>query len=249
MLKHRFIKPFTIFLLLLLAIGGYSGFISYWWLMAPLAFYFICISFGSYFIQLNYFVEATNKSSNKNKKIALTFDDGPLPEHTEKLLNLLTQKQVKASFFLIGKNVKNNAWLTQEILKNGHLIGSHGFEHGNNFPFLSIEKMKRDIEEGIAAIAAVTGYKTNYFRPPFGVTNPNISNAVRQLQLKVIGWSLRSYDTSIKNEQTLLNRLFKAKEGDIILLHDWASTTLKVLPTFIDEYQKKGFEFVRVDEL
>lgn len=236
-------------MLLLMGAGGVVGFISFWWLIIPLTIYFVCISLGSYFIELNYFVNAINKGPTKEKKIALTFDDGPLHGYTENILRLLAEKKIKASFFLIGKNVEQNPTLVRSIHQNGHFIGCHGFEHSNGFPFWSVTRIKDDIEKSNAAILHAVGTQASYFRPPFGVTNPNIAKAVQQLQLKVIGWSLRSYDTSITNEQKLFKRLLKAKEGDIILLHDWPESTLNILPTFIDEYQKRGFEFVRLDEL
>lgn len=249
MLKHHFIKPlFRLLFLLTIALASF-GEITWWWLLLPIILYLILIAVGSYFIRLNYYLLAFNRANISSKKIALTFDDGPIKNNTETLLQLLAKRNVKASFFLIGKNIAGNENIVQQIHQSGHLIGCHSYIHSNTFPFFRLEKMKADIMQGKQEIARAIGVDTHYFRPPFGVTNPVIAKTVTQLKLQVIGWSVRTYDTNVSDEKILLKRLYKAKEGDIVLLHDWGKYTLQALSKFIDAYQSKGFEFVRVDEL
>lgn len=249
MLKHSFVKPILLIVFLLLVVLVFLKLISFWLFFIPLFIYLIAIAVGSYFIQLNYFLVSFNKSNKQEKRIALTFDDGPIKRKTEILLDLLKQKEVKATFFLIGKNISGNENIVHRIVEDGHLIGSHSYSHTNNFPLLSKESIMRDILKGIEEIKRATGKSTVLFRPPFGVTNPNIAKAVKELKLQSIGWSIRSYDTTIKDERKLLTRLKKAKAGDIILLHDWGAKTLQILPEFIDKYKAIGFEFVGIDEL
>ncbi|MBX2902722.1 MAG: polysaccharide deacetylase family protein [Chitinophagales bacterium] len=249
MLKHRIIQPVTYMVFVLLVVLCFMKLLPWWVLFLPVVFYLACVVVGSYFIQLNYFVLAFNKGSGAKKQIALTFDDGPLELHTENVLQLLQAKEVKATFFLIGKQIARHEVLVRRIYAEGHLVGNHSYVHSNSFPVLGLGKMKTDLKHCTQEINRILGVEAKYFRPPFGVTNPTVAKAATELGYKVIGWSVRSYDTTISSEKILMKRLQKAKEGDIVLLHDWGAATLKVLPEFIDAYRAKGFEFVRVDEL
>lgn len=249
MLKHSFIKPLLLIVFILLVVLWFCKLIPFWLLFVPIFLYLLAIVIGSYFIQLNYFLESFNRSTKHEKKIALTFDDGPIKGKTEILLDLLKVEDIQVTFFLIGKNICGNENIVNRILAEGHLVGSHSFSHSNSFPFYSKEKIKCEIEKGNQAIKQVTGKDIVWFRPPFGVTNPNIAKAVVELKMQSIGWSVRSYDTAIRTEQKLLSRLEKAKSGDIILLHDWGEKTLHVLPQFIAKYKALGFKFVGIDAL
>lgn len=249
MLKHSFVKRILLIAFLLLVVLFFLKLIPFWFLFIPALLYLVAIAVGSYFIQLNYFLVSFNKSTKQEKKIALTFDDGPITEKTLHLLDLLKAEDVKATFFLIGKNIRGNENVVRRIVEDGHLVGSHSYSHTNAFPLFSKEKIMNDIAKGNEAIERVTGRNVLWFRPPFGVTNPNIAKAVTELKLQSIGWSIRSYDTVINDEQKLLSRLEKTKAGDIILLHDWGAKTLAVLPSFVSKYKALGFEFVGIDEL
>jgi peptidoglycan/xylan/chitin deacetylase (PgdA/CDA1 family) len=249
MLNHRFVLLISAVGLITATVSCVLQYSPCWTMLLPVLFYLVWAAFGSYFIQLNFYMEAKNRGNATSKKIALTFDDGPIENCTDRLLEILAQKKVKASFFLIGKNIQGNENIVKNMHDAGHLIGSHGFEHHNCFPFYPIKKMIEDIKRGQEAVEKVIGEKTLFFRPPFGVTHPMVAQAVARLRLVVIGWNIRSYDTNIHDEQQLLKKISKARGGDIILLHDWGPVTLKILPDFIDRYHKQGYEFVRADEI
>jgi peptidoglycan-N-acetylglucosamine deacetylase len=248
---------FFILLLLHVAAGVYFNGYSAWWLLACFIAYTAVLVLGSIYIQWNFYFRSINaipllnvkfdqdKFSivNRGKEIALTFDDGPA-EYTEAVLDVLKKEGAVATFFLIGKNIAGWENTLKRMQAEGHSIGNHSFNHGFNFDWQSAGKMLEEIEMTNQAIKAVTGKEVKLFRPPYGVTNPNLGKALRNSGLKSIGWNLRSMDTVAKDEQALLAKILnKAKAGDIILLHDRCAITLAILPPLIAELKKRGFDF------
>jgi peptidoglycan/xylan/chitin deacetylase (PgdA/CDA1 family) len=202
---------------------------------------------GSYFIQLNYFLTSKNKLSSTSN-ILLTFDDGPHPIYTPLVLNILKKHNIKAVFFLIGKNINGNEDIVKQIKEEGHFIGNHSFSHENTFPIWSTEKIKEDIMKCDEKILSLN-IETNLFRPPFGVTNPNIAKAIHQLNFQSIGWSLRTYDTSSTSKEQLIEKVkTKIKGGDIILMHENAPYTVESLEEIINVIDEKNLMFATVIE-
>jgi peptidoglycan/xylan/chitin deacetylase (PgdA/CDA1 family) len=188
----------------------------------------------------NFFLSAIHQ--NTTDEVVLTFDDGPHPEYTLRILDTLDEFKVKAVFFLIGKNALEFPKVVEEIQKRGHQIGSHTQNHSYNFGFFIGSKLKQEIQGSIDAIQKVTGTSTPIFRPPFGVTNPNIASAVKALGLSTIGWNVRSFDTATNQSSVIVNRVItQVKPGSIILLHDRLSQTCESLPEIISQIQGKGF--------
>lgn len=184
------------------------------------------------------FVSAQCKT---NKQIVtLTFDDGPHPVYTPLILDTLRTANIKAIFFLIGKNVDNFPELARRIANEGHIIGNHSYNHQIKSTFISTRDYEQEILLTDQAILKACGESTTYFRPPFGVTNPNIAKAVKNQRKLVMGWSLRSYDTIYKDQNLLVQKILdKSKPEDILLFHDIELTT-KVLPQLIQGLNKKG---------
>lgn len=179
----------------------------------------------------------------QQKQVALTFDDGPA-EHTSAILDILKKEQVKATFFLIGKNIQGREELVQRMFQEGHRIGNHSFDHGFNFDWQSAANMTLELTKTNEAIYKVTGEEVRIFRPPYGVTNPNLAKAVKNSLLKSVGWSLRSMDTTAKNETTLLQNILKqVKPRDIILLHDRCEITAQMLPDLIRILKERNYHF------
>ena len=177
------------------------------------------------------------------KKLALTFDDGPAME-TAAVLDILKREKVVATFFVIGKNIAGNEELLQRMKAEGHSIGNHSFNHGFNFDWQSATNMQRELEATNAAIEQATGAQVTLFRPPYGVTNPNLGKAIKNTGMKSIGWNLRSMDTVAKDPQKLQRKILSAlKPACIILLHDRCPITVNILPTLIQEIKKRGYEF------
>jgi peptidoglycan/xylan/chitin deacetylase (PgdA/CDA1 family) len=212
---------------------------------------------GSIFIGWNFYLRSVNhlpilsikfdegqlSLQQRGKQVALTFDDGPAG-YTEAILDYLRREGVPATFFLIGKNIAGREQLVKRMKAEGHSIGNHSFDHGFNFDWQSAARMQAEIERTNEAIEAVTGTPVKLFRPPYGVTNPNLAKAIRNSGMKSIGWNLRSMDTVARDEQALLDKILKkVKSGDIILLHDRCSITAAILPRLITALKERGFGF------
>lgn len=146
-------------------------------------------------IRSGVYVRAFCREKTDRKVVYLTFDDGPHPPETERVLDVLRERGARATFFLIGSKVSGNEAVLRRMLEDGHALGLHTYSHAGTFPLLSFDKMLADVNEGKRAVESVAGKKISLFRPPFGVTNPPISKVVRTLGLRTVGWDVRSFDT------------------------------------------------------
>ena len=122
------------------------------------------------------------------------------PHTTRQILDILKENQAQAAFFCIGKNITGNEDLLKRMVREGHIIGNHSFSHHPLFDFFSSRKMLNDMTAMNQLVKNITGLIPRFFRPPYGVTNPNLKKAVMSGGFISIGWSIRSYDTVIKNE-------------------------------------------------
>lgn len=179
-------------------------------------------------------------------RIALTFDDGPSSEFTEKLLDGLKKRKVKASFFLIGENVKENPEIVERMYKEGHLLGNHTYHHVD-ITRLSREEARKEIGETDRAVSAITGEHLAYMRPPFGVWQEDLEV---EMEVMPVMWSVDPLDWTTGNVSEIVNKVVTdVEENDIILLHDCYKSSVEAALRIIDILQKEGFEFVTVDEL
>jgi peptidoglycan/xylan/chitin deacetylase (PgdA/CDA1 family) len=179
-------------------------------------------------------------------KIAITFDDGPNSHCTGRLLDGLKKRGVKATFFLIGKNVKENPDLVKRLDEEGHLIGNHTYNHVE-ITRISDEEAKKEITDTDEAICAITGKHVEYMRPPFGLWQEELE---QELNVMPVMWSVDPLDWTTKNVDEIVNKVVtEAGENDIILLHDCYDSSVDAALRIIDILQKKGFEFVTADEL
>ncbi len=207
------------------------------------------VVWGSFDIQLKYFINSITKKRTKIKEIALTFDDGPT-ELTPKFLDLLKEKNIKATFFCIGKQIEKYPETFQRIIAEGHTVGNHTYSHSNNTGFLSSSKMIEEIEKCDEVISKIGNIKTNFYRPPFGVTNPNIAKAIKKTQKKSIGWNVRSLDTVIDDEKKIYNRITKnLNKGSIILLHDTSEKTYQVLVELLLFLEREKYSTFTMDSM
>lgn len=252
--KFHIISLFIIILLLLTGLGIYARGYSPWWLGLIILAYIGILFLGSIFIRWNFYfhslvqLELEEHSpavelAQNNKKIAITFDDGPA-EYTEAILDILKKENVMATFFLVGKNIRGKEALLHRMTGEGHSIGNHSFGHGKNFDWESSAQMAGEIQDTNLEIERVTGKKVTLFRPPYGVTNPNLAKAIRRTGMKSIGWNIRSFDTVARSEDRLLQKIFgKIQPGAIILLHDRCAITARILPALIAGIYERGYEF------
>lgn len=217
--------------------------ISYWFL-GVWCFLFSVIQFcGAYFIQLNFHTHSVNQLSTIEKAVMLSFDDGPHHINTEKVLDVLKKHNVNALFCIIGKNIKGNETIMKRLIEEGHQIANHSYSHAFWFDLWNTQKVIKDIE---ACQELIKQYQTpsNYFRPPYGVTNPNIAKALNRLNLQSVGWNIRSYDTSSNDIEKIKQRvLSQLKPGAIILLHDRLDIAPDLLEQLIPAIKEQGYMF------
>jgi peptidoglycan/xylan/chitin deacetylase (PgdA/CDA1 family) len=181
--------------------------------------------------------------------VALTFDDGPDPVDTPRLLDLLREKGVKATFFVVGKRADQHPEIVRRAWAEGHLVGNHTWSHYSLFCFLTPWRLRAEIERGTECIRRICGSRPRLFRSPVGLRHPLLGPYLKDAGLEYVSWSIRTRDTLTANSSVLAQRILsKAAGGDIILLHDHlragADVMLAALTQVIDDLRKRGFEFV-----
>ena len=179
-------------------------------------------------------------------RIALTFDDGPHPRYTPRLLDGLKERGVKATFFVVGKHIPEREDIIRRMNEEGHLIGNHTYDHVN-IANMSMEDACLQITRTSDLIREITGKDTEYVRPPFGTWNQNLECGI---ELLPVLWTLDPKDWTTKNvDQIVQNVVSKVKENDIILLHDYYGSSVEATFRIVDLLQAEGYEFVTADEL
>lgn len=223
----------------------------HWIIYLVLALVFLgIIAYGSANIQSQFFIKAICAGAKNKRQVALTFDDGPDPEITPQVLDILKAHQVSAAFFCIGSKIEQSPELLRRIHAEGHLIGNHSYSHAYLFDLYPYRKVLAELEQTNQSIAKCTGCSPRFFRPPYGVTNPAIAKAVKQTGQKVIGWNVRSLDTVIKNEGKLVDRIKrKLQPGSIILLHDTQKALPALLSGLLKYMEQQEYKVVRLDAL
>jgi len=212
--------------------------------------YGIAVFYGCAFIQSGFFVSAICASKTTDKVIAISFDDGPTSEFTPKVLKILNEYSVEAAFFCIGNKIKGNEEIIRQIVNENHIIGNHSFSHHFWFDLFSTEKMTADIKSMSNEVNAAIGLTPVLFRPPYGVTNPELARAILEGNYITVGWSVRSMDTKIKSEEKLFKKITtKIHPGAIYLFHDTNKTTLAVLPAFLKFVKENNYTIVRLDKM
>ncbi len=243
----------NIFFILLIAIliGVHVKFgLPYFIYFLILLTYSLILFWGCYYVGSNFFIRIICKAETDKKEIAISFDDGPVISFTPAILDILNTENVKATFFCIGRRIAGNENILQQVHAGGHIIGNHSFSHHFWFDMYSAKKMKEDLAQMDAAMEKVIGLKPKLFRPPYGVTNPNLKKAIVKGGYTPVGWSVRSMDTIIKDEKKLLNKINAGiKPGAVFLFHDTCAVSLKTLPAFIKEVKKRGYNIVPLDKL
>lgn len=195
--------------------------------------------------------------ARRNKQIALTYDDGPNDPHTLKLLEVLARHDVRATFFMIGRHVRQRSDIAREVAQAGHVIGNHTMTH----PLLIFESAARtrtELADCRAALADEVGEHSNFFRPPFGGRRPATLRIARELGLEPIMWNVTGYDWNAPPAAVVEKRVGRQVDGgDVILLHDGAhramgadrAQTVIATDNLIRRYKDQGFQFVTVSEM
>lgn len=193
---------------------------------------------------------SSEKEYIEPKIAALTFDDGPNRKYTEKLLDGLKERGVKASFFLVGECIEGNEAILKRMESEGHLIGVHCMQHTQ----LTKEPLKEAMEQlgkTKDMIVEITGKVPEYIRPPYGSWNTELDeHAASELAMTPVFWSVDSLDWKLKNTEQIVKKVTSDTEnGAIILMHDEFPTSVEAAFHIIDNLLAKGYTFVTVDEL
>lgn len=183
--------------------------------------------------------------------VALTFDDGPSPEITPRVLDILREKNAAATFFVVGREVEQNPALARRMRREGHAIGNHTYSHPPLFCFLSPRRLREEIERTQDAIFRATGSRPRHFRSPVGLRHPVLKLALDRAALEFVLWQLRTYDTRALTPEALRRRILQqVRPGAIVLMHDrsgpGASAMLAALPEVIDALRARGYAFVTI---
>lgn len=191
--------------------------------------------------------------SAQDKMIALTFDDGPEEYWTPKILDILKEKNVKATFFVIGQQVQKHPDMLRRIYAEGHVIGNHTFDH-TNLTKIDAQQVDQEIEKCASTINEIVGKTPRLVRPPFGFHNEPVDNIVYSKNRIIILWSLDTEDWKGLDAATIKGRILpKIQNGYIVLQHDGVNPKLggsiQALPDIIDGLKTKGYTFVTVAEL
>lgn len=191
-------------------------------------------------------------SQVSQKRIVLTFDDGPHPKQTRQILDFLDKYQIKATFFVIGTNVRQYPDVLREVEKRGHEIGNHTNTH-SHAARLDSNTLEQQILDCEREIFLQSGVSAKLFRPPEGALNDQMRAIIRNLGYTNVLWNLDTLDWAhTPPEQIAEYVISNAKNGDIILMHDYIgynSPTLEALELFVPELLEQGFTFVTVGEL
>ncbi len=194
--------------------------------------------------------------SNTENKIYLTFDDGPIPEITEWVLEELKKNNAKATFFCIGHNIEKHPGIFEKVINDGHSVGNHTFNHLNGWKTSTKEYVDNSIQCSIVSSQSpnckLTTANCQLFRPPYGKIKVSQSRKLRQMGYKIIMWDVLSadYDTAITPEKCLENVLENVSTGSIIVFHDSVKAFPNLeytLPRALKYWVAKGFVFGKLD--
>jgi len=189
------------------------------------------------------------RGARRTKKVALTFDDGPSPGVTNRVLETLAKYKIRATFFMIGQRVLESPGLAKEVHAAGHELANHSFTHPT-LGGLSVDRVTSELHQCQNAIEKSTGVKPSWFRPPYGSFRTSQGSIARKEQLSIVIWSVDPRDWSRPGARAIQERVLGSTSGgDIILCHDLHSQTADAAPGMIEGLLERGFEPCTLSDL
>ncbi|WP_328808770.1 polysaccharide deacetylase family protein [Nonomuraea montanisoli] len=184
----------------------------------------------------------------RRKCVALTFDDGP-GEYTGRLLDMLRERHVRATFFVLGEMVAaDHAGFTRRMVEDGHELGNHTWSHPP-LTAMSDERLRSELADTEAIVQRTTGVRMRLMRPPYGATDARVADQARLEGLAQILWSVDTLDWRDRDPAIVARRAGAAAPGSIVLMHDIHPTSVEAVPRVLDTLARKGYRFVTVSEL
>lgn len=185
-------------------------------------------------------------NNTEEKKIALTFDDGPHPSYTEELLDGLKERNVQVTFFVTGEHAALHKDLIARMQKEGHLIGNHTYSH-IQLQRDNLAAFREELVHTNEVLSEIIGEEVLYVRPPYGIWDKSLET---ELNMIPVLWTIDPLDWCSKNEECVVKRVVtKARENGIILMHDYYDTSVKAALSVVDELTSRGYTFVTVDKV
>jgi peptidoglycan/xylan/chitin deacetylase (PgdA/CDA1 family) len=193
----------------------------------------------------------------RRNEIALTIDDGPDPVVTPQVLDILDSFHAKATFFCIGNRAAQYPELCREIIRRGHAIENHSQQHRHNFSLLGLGGFSREITAAQQTLFNITGVRPRFFRAPAGLRNPFLEPVLHRLGLRLASWTVRGFDTQVKDAEKVKTKLLTGLQaGAILLMHDGNAARTKanvpvilaVLPSLLEAAKQQGLRFVTLAE-
>ncbi|MEO6420520.1 MAG: polysaccharide deacetylase family protein [Polyangiaceae bacterium] len=203
-------------------------------------------------LNLGVFVDAVVRGPRDARGVALTFDDGPDPIWTRRVMDALDEAKVKATFFVIARKAEKHADVVKEILARGHSVGLHSYAHDRLFSLRSERRVRADLTRGMEVLTEITGERPTLFRPPIGHTTPPMARVVEELDLTVVGWTVSARDGTRGAKAKAAARRVRDKlaDGAIVLMHDASERDshepvgVAALPAVLRAIRKRGLEVV-----
>jgi peptidoglycan/xylan/chitin deacetylase (PgdA/CDA1 family) len=247
------------------SLGGFAllarsllvGPVPWWAAVIALFGYATLVMVGALVPQLEMFADVLWRGLPGSRGAALTFDDGPDPNTTPRVLRALEAANARATFFVIGEKAERHPDLLRDIAGAGHLLAVHGFHHDRLYAFKSPAAIARDIRAACDAVERVTGKRPRWFRPPIGQVSPRVAAGARRAGVEIVGWSVRALDgiSTRSAEAAALRIIRRLRPGAIALLHDASEkgghcpAALDALPSILAAAEERGLALLTIDEL
>lgn len=251
MLNYRNTSLGALVAVIVVAVAGVFFTVALYLLIPIVAAYLGILAYGSVFVCSGFYMPAVCRGEpGKGNRIALTFDDGPDEKITPMILDMLGESGIKATFFCIGSKAAMCPGLVRRMVAEGHLVGNHSDTHGWFFDLKTSRRMQDDLQQAENIITGITGLRTRWMRPPYGVTNPMLARAARKLQYKIAGWTFRTKDSTTADTGRVMDRVRRGwQPGAIILLHDTHDALPLLLGEILEHAKDNGYSLVRLDAL
>jgi len=218
------------------------------WVIAILAANHLVLTVAVFFPRaqlLGSNVNCLPAAAASRREVSLTFDDGPDPKTTPRILELLDRHGAKASFFCVGEKACAHPEIVKDIARRGHSVENHSYHHSHAFACFGIARMGREIALAQEALSGVTGRRPGFFRAPAGFRSPLLDFVLTRHGLRYVSWTRRGFDAVACDSQRVLARLTDGlAAGDVLLLHDSRPLVLQILPVLLDELAARDLRSV-----